>query len=234
MARRALVTGSSRGLGREIALALEDAGLDVIGTARNTPDWATEGSNFFAVDLADPVSTRLFSEHMSTRSVDVLVNNAGINRISPFVNIDECDFRDVLEVNLISPMLLSRALLPHMQRSGWGRIINISSVLGHISMPQRGAYSASKAGLDGMTKALAAEVAHQGILVNSVSPGICETDLTREVLGADGIAAISERIPIGRLGEPREIASVVRFLASDEASYISGQSIVVDGGFVNV
>ena len=232
--RRALVTGGNRGLGAAICEQLHAMGYQVLRTSRSK-QWATSSKfESFEVDFLDDAATLEFATSIAEREIDVLVNNAGINRIAPYATLKRSDFREIVEVNLMAPMALSQAVLPHMRANAWGRIVNIASVFGEVSRDQRAAYSASKFGLIGLTKALAAEVAQDGVLVNCVSPGPLETELTTEVLGEAGKASISKEIPIGRLGTPAEVATLVGFLASDNNSYISGQSIIIDGGFTSV
>lgn len=233
-ARRALVTGGTRGLGAAISEYLSDVGFDVVLTSRTQQSASKARFECHAVDFMDEAATGEFANRLAEMSIDVLVNNAGINRVAPFAEISTEDFQAVQSVNLFAPMVLSRAVLQHMRGKGWGRIINLGSIFSAVSREGRGSYSASKFGLVGLTKALAAEVARDGILVNCVSPGVIDTELTRDVLGADGIVKIRTEIPIGRLGQPREVATLVGFLASDDSSYISGQSIMIDGGFTSV
>jgi NAD(P)-dependent dehydrogenase (short-subunit alcohol dehydrogenase family) len=165
---------------------------------------------------------------------DILVNNAGINRNAPFAEIDPDDFAEIQRVNLIAPMLLCRAVTPGMRRNGWGRVVNICSIWSKVVRPGRASYAASKFGLDGLTAALAAEVAADGVLVNAVSPGFIDTELTRQTVPADQIAALAAEVPIGRLGRPEEIAALVAWLAGPDNTYVSGQNIAIDGGFTRV
>lgn len=232
--RRALVTGGTHGLGLSISQFLSEAGFEVVCTSRTWQSAEQARFECYAVDFADVDATSAFADRLADMSIDVLVNNAGINRVAPFAEIATNDFQAIQNVNLLAPMVLSRAVLQHMRVKHWGRIINVGSIFSEVSREGRGSYSASKFGLVGLTKALAAEVARDGILVNCVSPGVIDTELTQAVLGTDGITRILTEIPIGRLGQPKEVASLVRFLASDDNSYISGQSIVIDGGFTSV
>ena len=165
------------------------------------------------------------------QQINILVNNVGINKIGKFSSIDIRDFDRILKVNLRAPFQLCQAVVPFMEKNKWGRIVNITSIFGSISKEYRAPYSASKFGLDGMTIALAAEVSEKGILANSVGPGFIDTDLTREVLGASGISKIKGQIPIKRLGQATEVASLVSWLVSDENTYMTGQNLMIDGGF---
>jgi len=193
-----------------------------------------EGCLYHAVDFTDRVATEKFAGEVANWGVDILINNAGINKISPFDQLDSDDFDKIQSVNVRAPFLLCRAVIPSMKRKKWGRIVNISSVLGKISKEYRGSYSTSKFALDGMTSALAAEVARYGILANCVAPGFIDTQLTRTVLGEKGMAEMTSKIPIGRLGRPEEIATFIVWLASPDNTYISGQNIAIDGGFTRV
>lgn len=230
--RRALVTGGTRGIGRAIACRLHGAGASVIVTGAGSESRAPEGCSYRQVDLNDEGETARFADELARAgNVDVLINNAGLNAVSPFTEIRDADFDLLYRVNLRGPMTLSRAVVPGMRARGWGRIVNITSVFAHVSKPGRGSYSASKFGLAGLTSALAVEVAADGILVNSVAPGFVDTELTRRVLGDEGIAKMVSSVPAGRLAQPEEIAEAVVFLSGSRNTFISGHSLVVDGGF---
>ena len=232
--RRALVTGGTRGIGAAIASRLVAEGAEVTVTGTRGDGAGPEGCTYRAVDFADRGATEGFAREVAELDLDILVNNAGINTIAPFAEIDPDDFDRIQQVNLRAPFLLCRAALPAMRRKSWGRIVNIGSIWSTISKEQRGSYSASKFALDGMTVALAAEAAADGVLANCVSPGIVDTELTRSVLGADGIAELSTRIPARRLAAPDEIAALVAWLVSPENTYLTAQNVVIDGGFSRV
>lgn len=232
--KTALVTGATRGIGRAIAERLLKDGVRVIGTGTRPDGQVPEGCLYEAVDLSDPAAARTFADRVAGMGIDILVNNAGINKISPFAEIDPADFAVIQQINVTAPFLLCRAVVPHMKAKGWGRIVNISSIWGKIAKEFRGPYAASKFALDGMTVALAAEVAEFGILANCVAPGFIDTELTRRTLGEKGIAELVARVPARRLGRPEEIAAFVAWLAGPENSYISGQNIAIDGGFTRV
>ena len=232
--RRALVTGGNRGLGDAIARALGNAGCEVLVVASSEESLVSSPYQGFAANLSSLEETLDLAATVVGQSIDILVNNAGLNRISPFADIEPADFQAVQDINLRAPMLLCQAVLGHMRDSGWGRIVNVASIWAEVSREQRASYSASKSGLVGMTRALAAEVARDGVLANCVSPGVIDTSLTRTVLGTEGVARIQQEIPIGRLGRPEEVAALVAFLASEQNTYISGQAILIDGGFASV
>lgn len=229
--RRALVTGGTRGLGAAIAERLVSDGAEVIVTGTREDGSAPAGCDYRAVDFDDQTATESFAAEAAELALDILVNNAGVNRIAPFAEIDPADFDRIQRVNVRAPFLLCRAVVPGMRRRGWGRIVNVCSIWGVVSRELRGSYSASKFALDGMTAALAAEVARDGVLANCVSPGFVDTELTRSVLGEDGIAEVKEQIPARRLGTPAEIAALVAWLVGPENTYLSGQNVLIDGGF---
>jgi NAD(P)-dependent dehydrogenase (short-subunit alcohol dehydrogenase family) len=232
--RHAWVTGGTRGIGAAIARRLQQDGASVTVTGTTKAAVAPEGCFYRQVDFTDVPATEAFASELTERRIDVLVNNAGINAIAPFEAIKLEDFDRIQQVNVRAPFLLCRAVIPGMRRALWGRIVNVASVFSVVSKEQRGAYSASKFALDGMTAALAAEVAGDGILANCVSPGFIETDLTRRILGESGMKELAARIPMRRLGTPDEVASLVAWLVSSENSYVSGQNFVIDGGFSRV
>lgn len=232
--KKALVTGGTRGIGRAVAEKLRDLGASVTVTGTRSSGKPPRGCSYESADFSHAEATEAFAAAMAKRGFDILVNNAGINKIAPFAKIATADFDLIQRVNVRAPFLLCRALLPAMARRGWGRIVNVSSVFGVVSKEGRGAYSASKFALDGMTASLAAEAAAHGVLANCVAPGFVDTDLTRRVLGVAGMKKLAGRVPAGRLAQPAEVAAFVAWLCGPENTYISGQSLVVDGGFTRV
>lgn len=230
----ALVTGGTRGIGAAIARRLVADGASVVVTGTRPDGAAPDSCVYHAIDFVDRPATEAFAVEVAGWDIDILVNNAGINKIGPFDRLQTEDFDSIQAVNVRAPFLLCRAVLPGMRRRKWGRIVNISSVFGKISKELRGPYSASKFALDGMTAALAAEVAVDGILANCVSPGFIDTELTHSVLGDAGIAELISRVPMKRLGTPEEVAAFVAWLVGRENTYISGQNIAIDGGFTRV
>ncbi len=230
----AVVTGGTRGIGYAIAERLLEDDMDVIVTGTRKHAKYPDGASYFPVDFFCDDSISTFVEFLKKNQVDVLVNNAGINKIGKFASINIEDFDRILRVNLRTPFQLCQAVLPNMKTNKWGRIVNLTSIFGNISKEYRALYSASKFGLDGMTTALSAEVSEFDILANSVGPGFIDTDLTRNVLGDKGISEIKKSIPMKRLGQVSEIASLVSWLVSEENTYISGQNIMIDGGFSRV
>ena len=216
--RTALVTGASRGIGAAIAENLTLAGYEVL-----TPSHAE-------LDLASPASLDAYLGRLK-QPVDILVNDAGINRIALLENIQDQDLTDTLEINLLAPFRLAQFLAPKMKERRYGRIVNISSVWSIVSRAGRISYAMSKTALNGLTRSLAVELAPFNILVNAVAPGYVLTDLTRQNNSPDEIEKISQAIPLQRLAEPAEIARVVAFLCSEQNTYLTGQTLVVDGGY---
>jgi NAD(P)-dependent dehydrogenase (short-subunit alcohol dehydrogenase family) len=231
----AVVTGGTRGIGAAIVAVLKQAGADVMITGTgSTTDVPSQHDYFYSVDFSCQRSTDECAAFLSKKQPDILINNAGINAIDSFEDIKENDFNRIHQVNVAAPFFLCRAVIPGMREKAWGRIVNISSIFGKISKAGRASYSTSKFALDGMTAALAAEVASYGILANCVAPGFIETDLTRKTLGEEKMLEMMQHIPIGRLGRVEEVAKFVGWLVSQENTYISGQNIAIDGGFTRV
>jgi 3-oxoacyl-[acyl-carrier protein] reductase len=241
--RVAIVTGGSRGIGRAIALALAESGAAVGIAFRSQEASAREvqraieaagGRAFIAPgDVRDEGSVTRFVEAASAAlgPVDILVNNAGITRDGHILFTDTAKWDEVLGVNLDAAYYAVRAVVRGMLLRRWGRIINVSSPSARMPLGGQSSYAASKAGLEGFTRALSRDLASKGVLVNAVSPGLVETDML-EAMPAEGRAAHLKAIALGRIGKPEEIAAVVAFLASDAASYITGQVIGVDGGLL--
>ena len=232
--KNALITGGTRGIGLAIANEFLKYGTKVYITGTKVSKSLPNGLEFIKCDFLDKQQLQKFSKKLSSLKIDILVNNAGINKINEFCKISALEFLDIHHINTFAPFEISKSTLPYMKKNKWGRIINISSIFGHISKEYRTSYSSSKFALDGITASLAAEVSKFGILVNTVSPGFIETDLTKKVLGKKGIDSILSTVPIGRLGQPEEIAKFVLWLSSDENSFISGQNLIIDGGFSRV
>ncbi len=232
--RLALVTGGTRGMGAAIADRLISEGASVIVTGTHANGLPPPGARYVPVDFSDRDATETFAKEIAQWDLQILVNNAGVNKIGRFEELDSADYDRIQEINARAPFLLCRAALPAMRRRKWGRIVNIASIFGVISKEFRAPYSASKFALDGMTAALAAEVAADGILANCVSPGFIDTELTRKVLGEEGIKELVSKVPIRRLGQPQEVAALVAWLSGPENTFMSGQNIVIDGGFTRV
>lgn len=226
-----LITGASRGLGKSLAQMLFERGHIVYGTS-------TQSSSYdylekcFKADFRDSKQLEDLCCFLPSLGLDALVNNAGINLISPFLEITDLVWQDQYKVNVYAPYRLTQAALPHMITLGTGHIINIASVWSKISKTGRAAYSSNKAALFGMTQSLSAEFSHLGVLFNCVSPGFIDTDLTQKNLGEQGIKTILQRVPMDRLASPEEVAKFVVWLL-EENRYITGQNLVIDGGFTS-
>ena len=239
--KKALITGASGGIGGEIVRTLHKAGADIAisGTRLESLNSLAEeiGSNIqiFQCNLNDSVATddllKTASEKMG--GIDILINNAGITRDNLFMRMSDEEWLDVLNVNLTATMKLCKGMIRGMMKNRWGRIINISSVVGTTGNPGQANYAASKAGMVGMSKSLAFEVASRGITVNIIAPGFIETAMT-DKLNDDQKSNIMEQIPAGRMGMATEIASAALYLASNEASYVTGATLHVNGGMVMV
>ena len=239
--KTALITGASRGIGAAIFKALGESGAYVIGAASGE-----KGVNAIAESIRqnkisgeakimdarspsqiDEVAAEIESSH---GGADILINNAGITRDNLLVRLSDDDWRDLLAVNLDAAFYLSRRLVRGMMKRRWGRIISVSSVVAAMGGAGQVNYCASKAGLEGFTRALAREVGARGITVNAVAPGFIDTDMTRAILIGERRDSLLKNIPLGRVGEAEEIAQAVAFLASDSAAYITGQTLHINGG----
>jgi NAD(P)-dependent dehydrogenase (short-subunit alcohol dehydrogenase family) len=230
-----VVTGASRGIGDEIARSFFKRGARVIGTRTAASVESTSVcSDWLVADFSDIAQIHSCAREIKKICPDVLINNAGINKIDQFTNIDPEDFLRIHQVNTFAPFMFCQAVVPAMKSRAWGRIVNISSIWGKIGKEYRASYAASKFALDGITIALAAEHSKNGILANCVAPGFTDTELTRRVLGEDGVKQLTANVPAQRMASSQEIAEFVAWLGSDENSYITGQNIAIDGGFTRV
>ena len=229
--RLAVVTGGTRGIGRATAECLRAAGLRVLVTGTQADGIAPPGCEFRAINFEDSAACEIFAEEVGALKPHVLVNNAGLTVPRPFAEIDTAEYYKIHEVNLVAPLRLCRSVLGGMRDHGWGRIVNVGSIWGVVSRAERAMYSSTKGALHMMTISLAAEVARDGILANSVAPGFIETDLMLNVTTAQERERLAESVPMGRMGKPDEIGRFIAWLCSDENTYISGQTLVIDGGF---
>lgn len=239
--KAALVTGASGGIGGAIARALHAAGATVaLSGTRLAPLEALAGelgerARVLPCDLSDAGAVEALPKAAAAAmgAVDILVNNAGITRDQLFMRMSDADWETVIAVNLTSVMRLSRGVLRGMMKARWGRIVNVSSVVGVTGNPGQANYAASKAAVIGMSKSLAAEVASRGITVNCVAPGFIATPMTG-ALSDEQKARIAGQIPAGRMGTPEEIAAAALFLSSNEAGYVTGQTLHVNGGMAMI
>ena len=218
--RNVLITGASRGIGKSLSQLFKDQGYQVIAPSRSE------------LDLADPKSLKDYIAKISNLKVDILINNAGINLIYPIQEIPGDVWDQILQINLTAPFQLIQAVVPHMIQNKWGRILNISSIYGLISRVGRAAYSTSKAGLNSLTRTSAVEFGEHQVLVNAICPGFVDTDMTHINNSEEKIRELSAAIPLRRLADIDEIARFAYFLCSEENTYITGQSIPIDGGFL--
>ncbi|MFI5257808.1 MAG: 3-oxoacyl-[acyl-carrier-protein] reductase [Gemmatimonadales bacterium] len=237
--RSALVTGSTRGIGRAIAESFTEAGARVavvgrdLGRASEAAAAIGGEARGFAADVSDAPSVLALVESVEKElgQIDILVNNAGLTRDNILFRIKDEDWDAVLDANLRGAFVAIRAVARGMIKRRWGRIINIASVVGITGNKGQANYAASKAGLIGLTKSVAKELGSRNVLVNAVAPGFIETDMTAGMT-PEARSALSGQIPLERLGTARDVAGVVTFLASEHAAYITGQTLVVDGGMV--
>ena len=237
----ALVTGASRGIGRAIAELLVERGATVIGTATSEngaaaiSEYLGDNGKGLALNVTDveSIEATLKTINEEFGVIDILVNNAGITRDNLLMRMKDDEWNDIIDTNLTPIYRMSKAVLRGMMKKRAGRIINVGSVVGTMGNAGQTNYAAAKAGVIGFTKSMAREVASRGVTVNTVAPGFIETDMTK-ALSDDQRAATLSNVPAGRLGDPREIASAVVFLASPEAAYITGETLHVNGGMYMV
>lgn len=227
--KKVLVSGGTKGIGRAIVTKLLDEGCSVIATTRDkTKANILEHKNLTVenLDLSSKDSVSEFQEKVESFKPSILINNAGVTKDNLFLRMSENDWTEVIETNLNGTYRLTKIFLKDMIKNKWGRIINIGSVSGLMGNPGQTNYASSKAALEGFTRSLAKEIGSRNITVNLVSPGFINTDMTSGLT----IEKLESQIPLGRMGNPSDVASLVAFLASEGAGYITGQTLVVDGG----
>lgn len=215
-----MVTGGARGIGRAVADRYRAAGYSVAAPSRAE------------LDLSDLSAVRAFASSEGGAGIDILINNAGENKPLPLDEIEPDDLQRILTVNVAAAFLLARYFGVRMAERGWGRIVNVSSVYSFVSRERRSMYSTSKSALNGMTRALAVELGRSNVLVNAICPGFVDTDLTRQNNTPDEIAKLCELVPLRRLATVQEIADFAFYLGSEKNTYITGQALAIDGGFI--
>jgi len=241
--RVAIVTGAGRGLGRSMALALAAAGADVALAARSQPELAAAAAEIeslgrravaIVTDVTDEASCEALVRTTVERlgKLDILLNNAGINIRKPVLDVSPAEFRQVVETNLVGYFLCGRAAGRVLVAQGSGKVINVSSIMGRVALPMQAAYASSKGGIEQLTRVMALEWAEAGVQVNALAPTYFETELTRPLYeDPERRRFITERTPMRRWGQPHELAGAVLFLASAASDYVTGQTLVVDGGW---
>ena len=244
LGKTALITGASKGLGKAMALALSQAGAAIALVSRDEArlnEVAAEirsgggKAEVFAADVSDEEQVAKVRDAVAAKfggALHILINNAGINIRKPITDFTLAEWNTVLATNVTSVFLLCRAFVPMMKGRGYGRIINMTSMMSHISLPGRTAYSASKSALLGFNRALALELAEEKITVNGISPGVCDTEINAPLMQNPELRAqFLAKIPVGRFGEPVEIAKLALYLCSEDAGFITGTDVVIDGGW---
>ena len=242
--KMALITGPSKGLGKAMAVALAEEGASVALVSRDAAklnDVAAEvrasggRAEVFAADVSDEAQVNRVRDEFTAKfggKLNILINNAGINIRKPVTDFTLAEWNSVMNTNLTSAFLLCRAFVPHMKGQGYGRIINMTSIMSHVSLPGRTAYSASKTALLGFTRALALELAPEKITVNGISPGVFATEMNIPLTtNAELSAQFLSKVPLSRWGEPGEIGKLAVYLCSEDAGFITGTDIVIDGGW---
>jgi NAD(P)-dependent dehydrogenase (short-subunit alcohol dehydrogenase family) len=241
--KNALITGASKGLGKAMALALSRAGAHValvsrdaakLNEVKNEIEGNGGSANVFIADVTNEAQVDQLEKEVAAQigNVQILINNAGINIRKNLVDFSLAEWESVIDTNLTSVFLMCRRFVPHMRGAGYGRILNMTSIMSHISLPQRSAYSSSKAAVLGLIRALALELAHDGITVNGISPGPFGTEMNQVIMqNPEANAQFLSNIPVGAWGKVEDIGTLACYLCSESASFITGTDILIDGGW---
>ena len=226
--KKVLVTGGNRGIGKGIVEGCLDNGTEVLATCRDVSKFPFENDKLTVaeLDISDADSVENFKKTVDDFGPEILVNNAGITKDNIFLRMSDDEWLDVINTNLTGTFRVTKLVAKGMLKQKWGRIVNISSISGMMGNPGQANYSASKSGIDGFTRSLAKELGSRNITVNSIAPGFISTDMTEDLPNED----LVKNIPLGRMGNVEDVASLVMFLSSEDANYITGQTLVVDGG----
>ena len=226
--KKVIVTGGNRGIGKGIVLSLLDQGYLVLATSRDSKkfDMSHQNLEVTNLDVCDQASIDNFQKIVNDFDPDILINNAGITKDNLFLRMTEDDWAEVIDTNLNSVFRMTKLVVRGMLKKKWGRIINISSISGSMGNPGQTNYSASKAGVEAFSRSLAKELGSRNITVNSVAPGFIQSDMTQGLIDEE----ITKKIPLQRVGSVEDVASLINFLVSEESNYITGQTLVVDGG----
>ena len=226
--KKVIVTGGNRGIGKGIVLSLLDQGYFVLATSRDSKkfDMSHQNLEVANLDVCDQASIDDFQKIVNDFDPDILINNAGITKDNLFLRMTEDDWAEVIDTNLNSVFRMTKLVVRGMLKKKWGRIINISSISGSMGNPGQTNYSASKAGVEAFSRSLAKELGSRNITVNSVAPGFIKTNITKGLIDEE----ITKKIPLQRVGSVEDVASLINFLVSEESNYITGQTLVVDGG----
>jgi len=229
--KNVLITGCNRGIGRAILEKYQNENYNIFGLGKKK--FSNICKRYYSVDLSDINEVQEFCKKLKNLKIDILINNAGINKIDKFHLVKQSDLGLIFQVNFFSIHRICQSVIPNMIKNKWGRIVNLTSIFGSVVKEKRSSYSSTKFALNGLTKTLAAEYSRNNILTNAVAPGVIETELTRKILKKN-IHKIKKDIPMGKLGSVDEVSNIVKWLGSEKNTFITGQQIIVDGGYTIV